>query len=303
MPPVKQEGTAVRRGSPAAAFLLGTAGVAGAVALAGCSSSASGRQRRPTLAPFCRHRHGRAADPAQRARSSACRRGIADNEGLPMTKAPPDGVGHVRDAQTGPWAVPSRCSGAATARRSPYYPVRTAFAAPGSYTVAVDYKGHSLSSGIVVAAPKLTLVAAGRAGHPAWSPRRPPTIVAWSRSAPATRCARSTTSTLGDALGNGQPTAFLISSPAYCQTNVCGPVLDLAHRRGLEPPPQRGARRGLRRHRGHRRRSHAPLARPRWPTCPSSRSLVLADAEGMVVEPARLRVRPRRARQALGKVT
>ena len=33
--------------------------------------------------------------------------------------------------------------------------------------------------------------------------------------------------TLADALASGEPTAFLISTPLFCQTAVCGPVLDL----------------------------------------------------------------------------
>ena len=33
--------------------------------------------------------------------------------------------------------------------------------------------------------------------------------------------------TLEQALGEGKPVAFLISTPAYCQTQICGPVLDL----------------------------------------------------------------------------
>jgi hypothetical protein len=33
--------------------------------------------------------------------------------------------------------------------------------------------------------------------------------------------------TLTEALGSGKPLAYLIGTPAYCQTGVCGPVLDL----------------------------------------------------------------------------
>jgi len=35
-------------------------------------------------------------------------------------------------------------------------------------------------------------------------------------------------------LSNGQPTALLISSPAFCQTNVCGPVLELLIEEGAK---------------------------------------------------------------------
>ena len=31
---------------------------------------------------------------------------------------------------------------------------------------------------------------------------------------------------LAEALTNGRPTILLVSSPAYCQTKVCGPVLE-----------------------------------------------------------------------------
>jgi hypothetical protein len=33
--------------------------------------------------------------------------------------------------------------------------------------------------------------------------------------------------TLTEALGTGQPVAFLIATPAFCQTAACGPVLDV----------------------------------------------------------------------------
>jgi len=33
--------------------------------------------------------------------------------------------------------------------------------------------------------------------------------------------------TLTEALTMGKPVAFLISTPAFCQTGICGPVLDL----------------------------------------------------------------------------
>ncbi len=32
---------------------------------------------------------------------------------------------------------------------------------------------------------------------------------------------------LADVVGNGRPTALLVSTPAFCQTAICGPVLDL----------------------------------------------------------------------------
>jgi len=35
------------------------------------------------------------------------------------------------------------------------------------------------------------------------------------------------TQTLTQALGTGKPVAFLVATPAYCQTAVCGPVLDV----------------------------------------------------------------------------
>jgi hypothetical protein len=34
-------------------------------------------------------------------------------------------------------------------------------------------------------------------------------------------------SSLDEVLGRGRPVAFLVATPAYCQVDVCGPVLDL----------------------------------------------------------------------------
>ena len=40
-------------------------------------------------------------------------------------------------------------------------------------------------------------------------------------------CPLHDVSTQSSALSAGQPVAYLIGTPAYCQTAVCGPVLDL----------------------------------------------------------------------------
>ena len=85
---------------------------------------------------------------------------------------------------------------------------------------------------------------------------------------------------LTQALQRGKPVAYLIGTPAYCQTGVCGPVLDLLlTERANRPRRHDGARRGL--HRQHRSTTVAPAVTAYHMTFEPA--LFIADAKGTLV--------------------
>ena len=110
---------------------------------------------------------------------------------------------------------------------SAYYALRHTFADPGRYDVTVTFDGEELTRNIQVAAPQdLALVQPGERAMPVLTPT---TTDARGVDPICTRDPQCPFHelTLADALANGRPTAFLISTPLFCQTAVCGPVLEL----------------------------------------------------------------------------
>jgi hypothetical protein len=109
-----------------------------------------------------------------------------------------------------------------------YYPLVTTFDAPGTWTIAGTANGDALSI-TVEAKPPGDLPAVPNAGDPL--PRIPSPTVGDEKGVhpictrdPA--CPFHTTS-LDDAIASGKPIVLLVSTPAFCQTAICGPVLEL----------------------------------------------------------------------------
>jgi len=108
-----------------------------------------------------------------------------------------------------------------------YYPIRATFPAPGTYVIELGIEGTHTTQAVQVSDPKdVHLVQRGQ-------PMRPvdtPTPADHRGVEPI--CTRSPmctfhSVTLTDALKTGKPTAFLVSTPEFCQIGVCGPSLDL----------------------------------------------------------------------------
>jgi hypothetical protein len=131
-----------------------------------------------------------------------------------------------------PKAVPAHRDGIPT----PYYPLVTTFDAPGQWTAMVELGGQQVTQHFVVDDPAaVELIQVGD---------RVPTV-----DTPTTTddrgvepiCTDDPVCSLHDvalteAMGTGRPTALLVSTPAYCQTGVCGPVLDLLVEAAPEHP-------------------------------------------------------------------
>lgn len=107
----------------------------------------------------------------------------------------------------------------------PYYPVRATLPEPGLYEVVVELDDGPTS--LMVQAFDPAQVVVPRPGQPMPSVPTPTTGDPQGVDPLCTRfepCPLHETS-LDQALGTG-PVALLVGTPAYCQTGVCGPVLD-----------------------------------------------------------------------------
>ena len=108
---------------------------------------------------------------------------------------------------------------------TPYYPVVFTPPEPGDYEVKASFAEKATP--FKVAAPgDLTLLQVGQPMRPVVTPTsadaRGVTPIC-TRSEPCPFHAV----TLTDALAAAKPVALIVSTPGYCQTAICGPVLDL----------------------------------------------------------------------------
>jgi hypothetical protein len=108
-----------------------------------------------------------------------------------------------------------------------YYPVRATFPRVGNYVIDLEIDGTSTTQAFQVVAPAdAKLVQRGDLMRPVDTPTPS------DHRGVEPICTRSPACqfhdvTLTDALGTGKPTAFLVSTPEFCQVGLCGPTLDL----------------------------------------------------------------------------
>lgn len=108
-----------------------------------------------------------------------------------------------------------------------YYPLLTTFDEPGIWELTTELDGAEATQSFQVDPPELVdLVQPGQAMVPVATP----TIVDARGVTPICtadpQCPLHERS-LAEVLAGGGPVALLISTPQYCTTTVCGPVLDL----------------------------------------------------------------------------
>lgn len=153
--------------------------------------------------------------------------GIADQAGpLPANDVPERVV--ISIAQNGELIAPrvdvfARADGVPF----PYYPLSTSFEAPGVYDVELSWNGGALQSAVQAFAPEEVALLQPGAAMPEIDT---PTIDDPRGVDPI--CTRGETCpfhevTLADALADGSPTVLVVSTPGFCQTAVCGPMLEL----------------------------------------------------------------------------
>lgn len=121
----------------------------------------------------------------------------------------------------------------------PYFPLVTTFDEPGLWQVRVELDGEPAVQAMQVS--ERDAVALLQVGQPL-RPFETPTVDDHRGVEPI--CTDSTpcpfhTETLATALASGAPVALLVGTPAYCQTGLCGPVLDLLEEQAPEHPEMR----------------------------------------------------------------
>ncbi|MEO1065424.1 MAG: hypothetical protein AAFZ07_28740 [Actinomycetota bacterium] len=109
----------------------------------------------------------------------------------------------------------------------PYYPVRTTFPAAGIYDLEMSWNGGAVQSVVQVFTPEeVPLLGPGDAVPAVETP-----TVDDARGVDPI-CTRGEIcqfheQTLAEALEDGLPTVLIVGTPGFCQTAVCGPMLQL----------------------------------------------------------------------------
>lgn len=152
--------------------------------------------------------------------------GIADKDGVPMSDGPTKLDALVKNDAgdtVATVAVARHVEGLPRA----YYPLDVQLAEPGIYTLATTIDGMELTALFSIAPPgTLTFPGPGEALPPFDTP-----TVADNRGV-TPLCTQPEPCpfhavTLREALASGKPVAYLVGTPAHCQTGICGPILDL----------------------------------------------------------------------------
>jgi hypothetical protein len=151
---------------------------------------------------------------------------IADEEGVPLTSiAGPLTFTVTRDEEPvgDPLEVAPRSDGVPRA----YLPFEFTFPETGLYEVRATLGASTLASALQVygrdeVGPPLV----GEALPPVTSPTTARSLGVDPLCTRVPACPFHDTD-LAEVVGSGTPVVLLVSSPAYCQTGVCGPILDL----------------------------------------------------------------------------
>jgi hypothetical protein len=238
------------------AVLLGAAGLAGAAAVASCSSSStgagttggttgggSGGTQQPTslIAIFDPSPAFSLAGKPQRFAFA-----VAGSDGVPLTTGPASLdvtvaklAGEPKSGQqTGtpigpPITVPRHDDGVPIA----YYPLRFTPDAPGYYQASATLAGKPATAAFQVGTSADAKVP--QVGDHLLSVDTPTNADHRGVDPICTRmpqmCSLHDTN-LTDALKGGKPIAFMISTPQFCQIGVCGPVLELLLEQHAQQP-------------------------------------------------------------------
>ncbi len=152
--------------------------------------------------------------------------GVADAEGVPMVDGPGT-LDATLKTQDGKELAKLSAARRADGLPRAYYPFDIEVADPGIYALSVQLGGSEQQA-------LFELVAAGTLKLPGPGDPMPgfdtPTVADHRGVEPI--CTRPEqcpfhAQTLSEALAAKQPIAYLIGTPAHCQTGICGPVLDL----------------------------------------------------------------------------
>ncbi len=118
---------------------------------------------------------------------------------------------------------------------TPYYPVKATFPEAGPYTITLaDYPDVSAADVLIADAAEGPLLQPGDMLPSIATPTLDDDAGVADICTRAIDCPFHDHS-LDDVLTNGRPTVLLIATPGFCQTDICGPVVDLL----IEEAPSR----------------------------------------------------------------
>lgn len=150
--------------------------------------------------------------------------GIADAEGV-VISGPPSTIDFTVTFNGQAIGPSIRATSHSEGLPRPYYPLQFTPAQPGVYTFRTTVDGAPLEASIQIPA-STPVIAPGAAMVPVDTP------ITTDRRGVELLCTRNAECSLHDvtlreALTLGTPVALLVGTPLYCQTAICGPVLDV----------------------------------------------------------------------------
>jgi hypothetical protein len=152
---------------------------------------------------------------------------LIDSNGAFLTTGPRTLTFDVTDEQKKPVGQPVTVALHDKGLSKGYYPVALTFPSPGLYTLATKVDGAPATQTVQVDDRSKTVMLGPGQKVPSIAT---PTVANHQGVDPICTadppCPLHQAS-LDTALGAHKPVAFLVATPAYCQTAICGPVLDL----------------------------------------------------------------------------
>jgi hypothetical protein len=153
--------------------------------------------------------------------------GIADADGLLLVDTDPTFTAQIVTQDGKPVGAPLTVDRHAQDLPRPYYPFLMNIADPGTYALVGTVDGVQVSTAFSIVEPSKVPI-------PQPGDHMVPVVTPTTSDAQGVNpiCTREPACdlhqiTLTDALSQSKPVAFLVATPAYCQTAACGPVLDV----------------------------------------------------------------------------
>jgi hypothetical protein len=152
--------------------------------------------------------------------------GVTDDQGVIVEAPPAPALDFTITLDGQPFGSPITSASHAQGIPRPYYPIEFTPTKTGIYEFHSVVKGTSVSAPIQLTDAPISVLGTGQKLLPFDTP------TTGDRRGVELLCTRSPACplhdvTLREALAAGTPVAFLISTPAFCQVAICGPVLDV----------------------------------------------------------------------------
>jgi hypothetical protein len=209
--------------------------------------------------------------------------GIADADGLlPVERTPERLTMSVLDPDGAVVVEPTELTRYAEGLPRAYFPLKFSVDEPGIYTGRTELDGTVLEMAIKVdAAGDVTVIQPGTALPAMATPTTADPLDVDPICTAEPMCPLHDV-TVAEALAEGKPLALLVSTPAFCQIAICGPVLDVLRSTVGDHPEVRFLHAEVYAHPEQDLEVHAPVVDELGLTFEPS--LILVGSDGKVVE-------------------